>query len=154
MDVNKINARYFSKGSAAGALQAFYLDPPPPRQILFPRYISGADKVLDLGRRGGPDNRRIGELAGEVIGTDISEVMVETAQEKIPVLSSGSWTPQSITRMSTLTWSCFHTMAHADLYPEEKRQSSMRTCTGCRKQRQVHFQFLYPLSAHKRFPRC
>ena len=127
MDVNKINARYFSKGAQLELYKHFYLDLLPPEKILFPRYISGADKVLDLGCGAGRTTARIGELAGEVIGTDISAVMVETAQEKNPGLEFRVMDASKIDYPDEhFDVVVFSYNGPCYLYPEEKRQSSMR----------------------------
>ena len=127
MDVNKINARYFSKGAQLELYKHHYLDLLPPEKVLFPRYISGADKVLDLGCGAGRTTARIGELAGEVIGTDISEVMVETAQDKNPGLEFRVMDAARIVYPDAqFDVVVFSYNGPSYLYPEEKRQSSMR----------------------------
>ena len=127
LDVNKINARYFSKGAQLELYKHYYLDLLPPEKLLFPRYIGGGDKVLDLGCGAGRTTSRIRELAGKVIDTDISEVMVRTAQEKYPDLEF------RVMDASTIDYPddhfdvvVFSYNGPCYLYPEQKRQASMR----------------------------
>ena len=116
MDVNKINARYFSKGAQLELYKHHYLDLLPPEKILFPRYISGADKVLDLGcgagRTTGADGRVTITLLyfvhlARLTGRDEEEVAI----------------PESVTNVETLlAWLCSRRQEWHEAFQPDKVQ--------------------------------
>lgn len=84
LDVNKINCRYFSRGTQLRLHKEKFLGLLLPEEILFPRYITGECSVLDLGCGAGRTTSYIRKMAGKVVGVDLSQALIEAAEEKYP----------------------------------------------------------------------
>jgi len=127
LDVNKINCRYFSRGEQLELFKEKYLELLPPEEILFPKYIQKGDIVLDLGCGAGRTTLPIHELKARVIGTDLSEVMIDTARAKHPGIefrvmdASRIDYPDEYFDVVVFSYNglCY-------LYPEEKRNASIK----------------------------
>jgi ubiquinone/menaquinone biosynthesis C-methylase UbiE len=127
LDVNKINCKYFSRGEQLELFKKKYLELLPPEVTLFPKYIQKGDLVLDLGCGAGRTTLPIHELKATVIGTDLSEVMVDTAKGKHPEIefrvmdASQIDYPDNYFDVVVFSYNglCY-------LYPEEKRNASIQ----------------------------
>lgn len=84
LDVNKVNCGYFSRGTQLRLHKEKFLGLLPPEEILFPHYIAGDHTVLDLGCGAGRTTSYIREMAGKVVGVDLSQALIEAAEEKYP----------------------------------------------------------------------
>lgn len=84
LDVNKINCRYFGRGTQLKLHKEKFLGLLPPEEILFPKYIAGDHSVLDLGCGAGRTTSYIRKITGKVVGVDLSETLIEAAEEKYP----------------------------------------------------------------------
>lgn len=126
-DVNKTNCRYFSKGTQLELFKEPYLDQLPPEKTLFPKYIQSGDAVLDLGCGAGWTTAHIHKVTDRVIGTDLSEVMIEVARQKhagieFRVMDASRFDlPDGSFDVVVFSYNglCY-------LYPEEKRTASIR----------------------------
>ena len=127
LDVNKINCRYFSRGAQLELFKESYLDLLPPEKLLFPRFIGQGDAVLDLGCGAGRTTAHIHKMTDRVIGTDLSEVMIEVARQKHPGIEfrvmDASQLDYPDDSFDVVVFS-YNGLCY--LYPEEKRLSSIK----------------------------
>lgn len=127
LDVNKINCRYFSRGTQLELYKDSYLELLPPEKLLFPKYVAGGDEVLDLGCGAGRTTVHLHQLAGRVLGTDLSEVMVATAREKYPELEFRAMDASALDlpeRSVDVVVFSYNGLCY--LHPEEKRLTALR----------------------------
>ena len=82
LDVNKINCRYFSRGAQLNFYKEEFLSLLPPEEILFAKHIKKGQSVLDLGCGAGRTTAHVRKVTDNVVGIDLSEVLIETAREK------------------------------------------------------------------------
>lgn len=126
-DVNTINCKYFSRGEQLELYKESYVDLLPPEQKLFPKYIKDGNAVLDLGCGAGRTTLHIHAITDQVIGTDISEVMIETAQEKHPGIEFRAMDASKIdypdNHFDVIVFS-YNGLCY--LYPEEKRNDAIK----------------------------
>lgn len=86
LDLNRINCRFFSRGAQLNFYKEEFLDLLPPEKVLFPKYIRAGQKVLDIGCGAGRTTAHIHRVTRDVVGVDLSEVLIETARQKHPEL--------------------------------------------------------------------
>lgn len=126
-DVNRINCRYFSRGTQLKLHKEKFLGLLPPEEILFPRYIAGDCSVLDLGCGAGRTTSYIRKMAGTVVGIDLSEALIEAAKEKYPdmdfrIMDAGRMDfPDNSFDIAVFSYNglCY-------VYPEEKRITAIK----------------------------
>ena len=127
LDVNKINYMYFSRGEQLELFKEAYLDLLPPEEILFPKFIKSGDAVLDLGCGAGRTTLHIHTITDKVIGTDISDVMIQTAKGKYPGIEFRVMDASKIdypdNHFDVIVFS-YNGLCY--LYPEEKRNASIK----------------------------
>ena len=127
LDVNKINCRYFSKGTQLELFKEYYLELLPPEEVLFPKFIQEHDAVLDLGCGAGRTTAHIRKLTDRVIGTDLSEVMIDVARQKYADIEfrvmDASRLDYPDTSFDSVVFS-YNGLCY--LYPEQKRMDAIR----------------------------
>lgn len=84
VDVNKINCSYFSKGAQLNFYQEEFLTLLPPEEALFARHLKSGQKVLDIGCGAGRTTAHVRKVTEDVVGIDLSEVLIESARQKHP----------------------------------------------------------------------
>ena len=127
LDVNKINCGYFSKGTQLKLHREKFIHLLPPENILFPKYIKDGDKVLDLGCGAGRTTPYIHRITEQVVGADLSEILIRTAKEKYPGID---FTVMDACRMDfpddSFDVVVFSYNGLCYLYPEEKRIAAIK----------------------------
>jgi len=127
LDVNKINCKYFSRGAQLELFKEVYLDLLPPEEILFPKHIKRGDSVLDLGCGAGRTTSFIHKMTEQVIGTDLSDVMIATAREKHPGIEFQIMDASKLDYPdNSFDVVVFSYNGLCYLYPEEKRNDSIK----------------------------
>jgi len=127
LDVNKINCRYFSKGTQLELFKEQYFELLPPEKILFPKYIRNGDAVLDLGCGAGRTTTHIRKVTDKVVGTDLSEVMIDVARQKYADIEFRVMDASRIDYPdNSFDVVVFSYNGLCYLYPDEKRVASIK----------------------------
>ncbi|HBA89281.1 MAG TPA: hypothetical protein DCZ75_15235 [Geobacter sp.] len=83
-DLNQANSDYFSKGAQLEYYKERFFALMPPEEVLFPKYLREDQSVLDLGCGAGRTTFHIKKVTERVIGVDLSEVLIASAQANHP----------------------------------------------------------------------
>ncbi len=148
LDINKINCMFYSGGAQVNFYKNEYIELMPPEKVLFPKYIKRGHSVLDLGCGTGRTTSYIHTIAEKIIGTDISEAMIETAKGKFKDID---FRVMDASRLefpdNTFDIVVFSFNGLCLLYPEELRIKSIKEIYRVLKKNGV---FIF--SSHNRYP--
>jgi ubiquinone/menaquinone biosynthesis C-methylase UbiE len=126
IDVNGINTRYFASDNRLKFYNEFH-DLFSPEKVFFQKYIKSGQAVLDLGCGAGRATVHIHKLTDNVIGTDISATMIESAKEKYRDIDFRVM-DASVIKFPDCSFDVvvFSYNGLCCLYPEEKRLMTIR----------------------------